>query len=44
MGLGLVSQFFGRYFTPEEARALIAEQSSEIDSKDASNLEEKAIS
>ncbi len=21
MGLGLVSQFFGRYFTPEEARA-----------------------
>ena len=36
MGLGLVSQFFGRYFTPDEARALIAEQSSEIDSKDAS--------
>src|SRR3979409_1412058 len=26
MGLGLVSQFFGRYFTPDEARALIAEQ------------------
>ena len=23
MGLGLVSQFFGRYFTPDEARALI---------------------
>src|SRR6201996_927176 len=23
MGLGLVSQFFGRYFTPDEARKLI---------------------
>jgi UDP-galactopyranose mutase len=44
MGLGLISQFFGRYFTPEQARALIAEQASEIDGKDAANLEEKAIS
>ena len=44
MGLGLISQFFGRYFTPDEARALIAEQSAEIDAKDAQNLEEKAIS
>ena len=44
MGLGLVSQFFGKYFTPEQARALIAEQASEIDSKDAANFEEKAIS
>ncbi|MGL4306285.1 MAG: UDP-galactopyranose mutase [Mycobacteriaceae bacterium] len=44
MGLGLVSQFFGRYFTPDEARALIAEQAAEINSEDASNLEEKAIS
>ncbi len=44
MGLGLVSQFFGRYYSPEEARALIAEQASEIDTKEASNLEEKAIS
>jgi UDP-galactopyranose mutase len=44
MGLGLVAQFFGRYFTPDEARALIAEQSSEIDTKEARNLEEKAIS
>ena len=31
MGLGLVSQFFGRYFTPDEARSLIAEQAAEID-------------
>ena len=44
MGLGLVSQFFGRYFTPEEARKLIAEQASEIETAEASNLEEKAIS
>jgi UDP-galactopyranose mutase len=44
MGLGLISQFFGRYFTPHEARALIAEQAAEIDGKDATNLEEKAIS
>ena len=44
MGLGLVSQFFGRYFSPDEARALIAEQSAEINTDDAENLEEKAIS
>ncbi|MEH3156275.1 MAG: UDP-galactopyranose mutase [Gordonia paraffinivorans] len=44
MGLGLVSQFFGRFFTPEEARALIAEQAGEIATEDAQNLEEKAIS
>ncbi|GAA5047197.1 UDP-galactopyranose mutase [Nocardia callitridis] len=44
MGLGLVSQFFGRYFTPEQARELIAEQSAEIETKDAQNFEEKAIS
>lgn len=44
MGLGLVSQFFGRYFTPAEARALIAEQAAEIATADARNLEEKAIS
>ena len=44
MGLGLVSQFFGRYFTPDEARALIAEQAAEIKTADAQNLEEKAIS
>ena len=44
MGLGLVSQFFGRYFSPDEARALIAEQASEIETADAQNLEEKAIS
>jgi UDP-galactopyranose mutase len=44
MGLGLVSQFFGRYFTPDEARELIAEQAAEFDTADAQNFEEKAIS
>src|ERR1700739_2070334 len=44
MGLGLVSQFFGRSSSPDEARKLIAEQAAEIDSADAQNLEEKAIS
>jgi UDP-galactopyranose mutase len=44
MNLGLINQFFGRSHTPDEARALIAEQSSEIDTDQAQNLEEKAIS
>lgn len=44
LGLGLVAQFFGRYYSPTEARALIAEQAAEIATADAQNLEEKAIS
>ncbi len=44
MNLGLINQFFGKSHTPDEARALIAEQASEIDTADATNLEEKAIS
>jgi UDP-galactopyranose mutase len=44
MNLGMISTFFGRYFTPDEARALIAEQASEIETSEAKNLEEKAIS
>ena len=44
LGLGLVAQFFGKYHSPDEARALIAEQAAEFDSKEASNFEEKAIS
>jgi UDP-galactopyranose mutase len=44
MNLALINQFFGRSHTPDEARALIAEQSSEIDTDKAQNLEEKAIS
>ncbi len=44
MNLALINQFFGRSYSPSEARALVAEQASEIDTKDAKNLEEKAIS
>ncbi len=44
MNLGLINQFFGRSHTPDEARALIAGQASEIDTASATNLEEKAIS
>ncbi len=44
MNLALINQFFGRSHSPDEARALIAEQSSEVDTKSAANLEEKAIS
>jgi UDP-galactopyranose mutase len=44
MNLALINQFFGRSHTPDEARALVAEQASEIDTADATNLEEKAIS
>ena len=44
MNLGLINQFFGRSHTPDEARALVAEQASEIDTATAANLEEKAIS
>ncbi len=44
MNLALINQFFGKSHTPDEARALIAEQSSEFDTADAQNLEEKAIS
>ncbi|MGH3751734.1 MAG: UDP-galactopyranose mutase [Pseudonocardiaceae bacterium] len=45
INLAGISQFFGRYLTPSEARALIAEQASEIaDPKAAANHEEKGIS
>lgn len=44
MNLALINQFFGRSHTPTEARALIAEQAGEIDTKNAANLEEKGIS
>jgi UDP-galactopyranose mutase len=44
LNLALINQFFGRSHTPDEARALIAEQAGEIDTASARNLEEKAIS
>jgi UDP-galactopyranose mutase len=44
MNLALINQFFGRSFSPDEARALVAEQAAEIATAHAQNLEEKAIS
>ncbi|WP_414146463.1 UDP-galactopyranose mutase [Lawsonella sp.] len=44
MGLGLICEFFGKYYSPDEARALIKEQASEVKTEEATNLEEKAIS
>ncbi len=44
MNLSLINSFFGKMHTPDEARALIAEQASEFDTADAGNFEEKAIS
>ncbi|WP_367133582.1 UDP-galactopyranose mutase [Saccharothrix sp. HUAS TT1] len=44
MGLGLISQFVGRYLSPDEARAWVAEHAAEIDPRNVRNLEEKAIS
>lgn len=44
MGLGLICEFFGKYYSPDEARALIKEQASEVNTEDVTNLEEKAIS
>jgi UDP-galactopyranose mutase len=42
--LGTICEFFGQAFTPEEARALIAGQASELAARAPANLEEKAIS
>ncbi|RSM61691.1 UDP-galactopyranose mutase [Kibdelosporangium aridum] len=44
MNLAMINQFFGRAFTPDEARQLVAEQAAEVDAKDVQNLEDKAIS
>jgi UDP-galactopyranose mutase len=42
--LGTICAFFGAAFTPDEARALIAEQSRELQDRIPANFEEKAIS
>ena len=44
INLGTICQFFGRQMTPTQARALVAEQSSELGGRAPANLEEKAIS
>lgn len=43
MGLGLINQFFGRYYSPDEARALIDAQTEGLDPAAATNLEERGI-
>ena len=44
INLGTINQFFDAAYSPDEARALIAQQAAEFSTKDASNLEEKGIS
>jgi UDP-galactopyranose mutase len=44
INLGTICQYFDKAFTPDEARALVAEQSTELGEKEPENLEEKAIS
>jgi UDP-galactopyranose mutase len=44
INLATICQFFEKRFSPEEARALIAQQAGELAGKIPANLEEKAIS
>ncbi|WP_449277089.1 UDP-galactopyranose mutase [Leucobacter sp. GX24907] len=44
INLGTINQFFRAAYSPDEARALIAEQAEEFDTRSAKNLEEKGIS
>ncbi|WP_030173631.1 UDP-galactopyranose mutase [Spirillospora albida] len=44
INLGTICEYFGRAFSPDEARALVAEQAAEIAGHEPRNLEEKAIS
>ena len=44
INLGTINQFFGAAYSPDQARALIAEQAAEFSATNASNLEQKGIS
>ena len=44
INLGTVNQFFHAAYTPDEARALVASQATEVSSEAVTNLEEKAVS
>ena len=44
INLGTICQYFGKNFTPDEARALIAKHAGEYANSQPKNLEEKAIS
>jgi UDP-galactopyranose mutase len=43
VNMGTINQFFRSAYSPAEARALVAEQASEFDVHEASNLEQKGI-
>ncbi len=43
INLGTICNYFGRAFTPTEAKALLAEQAGELAGRPPANLEEKAI-
>jgi UDP-galactopyranose mutase len=43
INLGTICEYFGKALSPDQARALIAEQSAEISADQPANLEEKAI-
>jgi len=44
INLGTICAYFGRHLSPQEARALVSDQSQEVAPGAAANLEEKAIS
>jgi UDP-galactopyranose mutase len=44
INLGTICAYFGKQFTPAEARALVADQAAELGGREPANLEEKAIS
>jgi UDP-galactopyranose mutase len=44
VNLATICEYTGKYLTPDQARAWVAEQASEFSTADAQNLEEKAIS
>ena len=44
INLGTINSYFGAAYSPDQARALIAEQAGEFTAQDAANFEEKAIS
>jgi UDP-galactopyranose mutase len=44
INLGTICEYFGRAMSPGEARALIAGQAAEVETSQAANLEQKAVS
>jgi UDP-galactopyranose mutase len=44
INLGTICEYFGRLMSPDDARALVAEQSAEVAPGTAANLEQKAVS